>query len=110
MVKHRWLVLAAALVPFLVHGEIPSQRQAELRHLLAHDCGSCHGLRLTGGLGPPLTPAALNHKPTPALTATIRYGRPGTPMPPWSGLVSAEEALWLVELMKGGQGGANTHE
>ena len=110
MAKHLWLALAATLVPFLAHGEIPAERQAELRHLLAHDCGSCHGLRLTGGLGPPLTPAALGHKPTPALTAAIRYGRPGTPMPPWSGLVSAEEARWLVELMKGEVGGASTHE
>jgi cytochrome c55X len=110
MVKHPWLVLAAALVPFLTYAEIPSQRQAQLRHLLKHDCGSCHGLRLTGGLGPPLTPAALGHKPTTALTATIRHGRPGTPMPPWSGLVSAEEARWLVELMKGGFGSASTNE
>ncbi len=110
MVKHLCLVLAATLVPFWAGAEIPSQRQAELRHLLEHDCGSCHGLRLTGGLGPPLTPASLGHKPTPALTATIRYGRPGTPMPPWSGLVSAEEARWLVELMKGGFGGASTSE
>jgi hypothetical protein len=31
-------------------------------------------------------------------------------MPPWSGLVSAEEARWLVELMKGGFGSASTNE
>jgi cytochrome c55X len=110
MLKHPWLVLAAMLVPFWASAEIPSQRQAELRHLLKHDCGSCHGMRLTGGLGPPLTPAALDHKPTPTLTATIRHGRPGTPMPPWSRLVSAEEARWLVELMKRGVGGASTNE
>ena len=110
MLKHPWLVLAAMLAPFWASAEIPPQRQAELRHLLKHDCGSCHGLRLTGGLGPPLTPAALDHKPAPMLTATIRHGRPGTPMPPWSGLVSAEEARWLVELMKRGFGSASTHE
>jgi cytochrome c55X len=110
MVKHAWLVLAATLLPFWAGAEIPTQRQAELRHLLKHDCGSCHGLRLTGGLGPPLTPASLGHKPTPALSATIRHGRPGTPMPPWSGLVSDEEARWLVELMKDGFGGARSNE
>jgi len=60
-------------------------------------------MRLTGGLGPPLTPASLAHKSAPDLVATIRYGRPGTPMPPWSGLLSAEEARWLVELMKTGR-------
>jgi hypothetical protein len=31
-------------------------------------------------------------------------------MPPWSGLVSAEEARWLVELMKGEFGSASTNE
>lgn len=103
------LVLAAMLVPFAAGAELAPQRQAQLLHLLQHDCGSCHGLRLTGGLGPPLTPASLAHKPTPALTATIRHGRPGTPMPPWGAFVSEEEARWLVDLMKRGisERGAN---
>lgn len=105
-----WLVLAAMLAPFAAGAEIPAERQEQLRHLLQHDCGSCHGLRLTGGLGPPLTPASLAHQPAPALVATIRYGRPGTPMPPWSGFVNEEEARWLVELMKRGMGGAGTQE
>ncbi len=109
-----WLVLAwmlaVMLAAFPAGAEIASQRQEQLRYLLWQDCGSCHGLRLTGGLGPPLTPAALDHKPSPTLTATIRHGRPGTPMPPWSGLVSAEEARWLVELMKRGFGSASTNE
>ena len=30
----------------------------QLEHLLLQDCGSCHGLRLTGGLGPAITPVA----------------------------------------------------
>jgi cytochrome c55X len=109
--RGRWLalVLAAMLVPFAAGAELAPQREAQLLHLLQHDCGSCHGLRLTGGLGPPLTPTSLAHKPTPALTATIRHGRPGTPMPPWSRFVSEEEARWLVNLMKRGigHGGAN---
>jgi cytochrome c55X len=105
-----WLVLAAVLGPLAAVAEIPPQRQEQLRHLLRHDCGSCHGMRLTGGLGPPLTPASLAHKPAPALAAAIRYGRPGTPMPPWGGFVSAEEARWLVDLMKRGMGGPGTSE
>ena len=104
------LVLAAMLVPFAAGADIPSQRQEQLLHLLQHDCGSCHGLRLTGGLGPPLTPSSLARKPTPALTATIRHGRPGTPMPPWSGFISEEEARWLVDLMKRGIGDAGANE
>ena len=97
-----WLVLAAMLASFAAGADIPTERQEQLKHLLQQDCGSCHGLRLTGGLGPPLTPASLAHKPSPALAAAIRHGRPGTPMPPWSRFVSAEEARWLVDLMKRG--------
>ena len=34
-------------------------RARALVTLLLHDCGACHGMKLTGGLGPPLTAAAL---------------------------------------------------
>ena len=80
----------------------PPQRQRDLLHLLRHDCGSCHGMRMTGGLGPPLTPAALNGKPDDLLTATVLLGRPGTPMPPWQGLLSEADAVWLVERLREG--------
>ncbi|MCG8427047.1 MAG: cytochrome c, partial [Chromatiales bacterium] len=35
-----------------VMAEPDQQRQNDLLHLLKHDCGSCHGMRLEGGLGP----------------------------------------------------------
>jgi len=76
-------------------------RQAELMHLLRHDCGSCHGMRLTGGLGPPLTPEALAGKPAAMLEYTIQAGRAGTPMPPWKGLLTDEETHWLVQVLLG---------
>lgn len=77
-------------------------RQGELLNLLRHDCGSCHGLTLAGGLGLPLLPEALKGKSPDALRETILHGRGGTPMPPWRDFISAEEAAWLVEhLMKG---------
>jgi len=110
-ISRAWLMLAAMLlVAFAAGAEIPSQRKTQLQHLLQHDCGSCHGLRLTGGLGPPLTPPSLAHKSAPALAETIRHGRPGTPMPPWSAFVSEEEARWLVDLMKRGIGDASANE
>jgi len=74
-------------------------RQRELLHLLQQDCGSCHGMRLTGGLGPALTPEALRTKPTASLVATIVSGRPGPAMPPWRRFVSEAEAEWLVARM-----------
>ncbi len=72
-------------------------RQRELVHLVREDCGSCHGMQLTGGLGLPLTPQALQGKPAAALVATIMHGRPGTPMPPWQSILSEEDAEWIVK-------------
>lgn len=94
-----WLPLVA-LWPLMGVAEVPGERQAELRHLLVHDCGSCHGLRLTGGLGPPLTPVTLAGKESPALAIIIRQGLPGTPMPPWKAMLSDEEARWLADYLK----------
>ena len=77
-------------------------RQRELLRLLRQDCGSCHGMRLNGGLGPPLTPHALRNKPADSLAATIVAGRAGTAMPPWRPFVSETEAAWLVERLQQG--------
>ncbi|MBU3724682.1 MAG: cytochrome c [Burkholderiaceae bacterium] len=70
--------------------------------MVRQDCGSCHGMRLTGGLGPALTPQALREKPVESLAVTIYSGRPGTPMPPWRAMLSYEEAQWIVEQLLSG--------
>ena len=82
--------------------EVPAARQAQLMRLLRQDCGSCHGMRLTGGLGPALTRQALSGMPPDSLAATIFHGRPGTPMPGWSSFMSAEEAQWLARRLSAG--------
>jgi len=82
--------------------EIHSQRQSELLYLLKHDCGSCHGMRLQGGLGPALTPQRLQPFENEFLAITILQGRPGTPMPPWHPFMSEAEAFWLVNQLKQG--------
>lgn len=64
--------------------------------MVRHDCGSCHGITLRGGLGPPLTADALTGKPHGLLINTILRGRENTPMPPWQGLLSKEEIQWIV--------------
>lgn len=87
-----------ALFSFAVlAGEPDAARQKELVRLVRQDCGSCHGMTLQGGLGPALLPANLRDKPAEGLMATIVYGRPGTPMPPWQQFVSEAEASWIVE-------------
>jgi cytochrome c55X len=59
-------------------------------------------MRLTGGLGPPLTPQALRDKPSDSLVATIVSGRAGTAMPPWRPFLSEAEAAWLVARLREG--------
>jgi len=78
------------------------ERQTELIHLIKHDCGSCHGMRLLGGLGPALTPEALNAKPNEYIVTTILEGRAGTPMPPWKLFISYDEAGWMATKLKKG--------
>lgn len=78
-------------------GVVDAARQHELVHVVRQDCGSCHGLTLQGGLGPPLLPGALRGKPAEGLVATIVGGRPGTPMPPFRGILTETEAAWIVE-------------
>lgn len=74
-------------------------RQAELLNLVRQDCGSCHGLHFEGGLGLPLTPAALKDKPVESLSDTILYGRNGTAMPPWKPFLTEAEAGWIVQML-----------
>lgn len=77
-------------------------RQRELVHLVRQDCGSCHGMQLTGGLGLPLTPQVLRERPFDGLVATVYYGRPGTAMPPWKTIISEPEAEWIVRQLING--------
>ena len=77
-------------------------REPALIRMVRQDCGSCHGMQLTGGLGPPLTREVLADKPVAGLAATIYAGRPGTPMPPWRALLSEAESTWIAEqLLRG---------
>jgi cytochrome c55X len=97
-------LLAAALTSTAVMAEPPPARQTELLYLLRHDCGSCHGMRLEGGLGPPLTPERLRPWSAEQLVPTILHGRPGTPMPPWRPFFTDGETLWLAQRLKQGIG------
>ena len=82
--------------------EIDPDRQDELVHLLRQDCGSCHGMTLKGGLGPALTADVMAVRPVEYLYHTVREGHPGTPMPPWRGILSDDEIMWLVTKLQNG--------
>ena len=85
-----------------VAGEPQGARRAALVDMVRQDCGSCHGLSMKGGLGPPLLPAALKDKDAEQLRFVVLHGRRGTPMPPWSRFLTDDEAAWVVELLKNG--------
>ncbi len=79
----------------------PARQQALVR-IVRQDCGSCHGMQLTGGLGPALTPKALADIPFDTVVASIVHGRPGTPMPSWKTLLSTADAHWIAQQLQAG--------
>jgi len=97
------LVAASILQsPPVLATQLTLQRQLELINIVKQDCGSCHGLTLKGGLGPPLTRSALTDKPPQLLYNTILLGREHTAMPPWDGLLTRQEIAWIVKRLKSG--------
>lgn len=99
----RSLLAYALLAGAAFAADPPPGGSARLERLVVQDCGSCHGLRLTGGLGLPLTPEALAHAAPEAIAAIILDGVPGTAMPPWRPLLTEDEALWIADyLLNGG--------
>ncbi len=89
------------LVALPVAADIAPGRATELEHMVLQDCGSCHGLTRKGGLGRPLTTAALAHADREGLALIILDGVPGTAMPPWRPLLTEAEALWIADYLKG---------
>lgn len=96
------LLLNLLLLP-LCHAEISSARQNELLYFLKHDCGSCHGMTLQGGLGPALLPETLAGKPKSYLVTTIMEGRKGTAMPGWKSMLTQAEAAWITQQLQSGE-------
>lgn len=94
-------MVAAALLAY-ASGALAQTSREKLVSLVREDCGSCHGITLKGGLGSPLLPGALADKDAATLTAIILGGVPGTPMPPWRGMLSPDDARWIAENLKKG--------
>jgi cytochrome c55X len=102
------LFLASLLLFNSAHGAgnqtmpVSATRGAELENMLVQDCGSCHGLKFRGGLGPALLPDNLQGKSRDFLIVTILEGRAGTAMPPWKKLLTEEEAAWMADRLLDG--------
>ena len=94
--------LAALMLAFALPvqaGEVAPARAEELRHMVRQDCGSCHGLRLTGGLGSPITAQALAGRDPDELAMLILDGLPGSAMPGWRPLLTQDEARWIADYL-----------
>ncbi len=74
-----------------------------LTNLVKHDCGSCHGIDMKGGLGRPLTVEALEGVDAETLKEIILHGIPDTAMPGWHGLISESDAAWIAAGLKEGR-------
>lgn len=81
---------------------VTAQRAADLERLIRHDCGSCHGMSLKGGLGPDLRASRFDSVPQSAIADVILDGVPGTAMPPWRPLLSEAEARWIAAYLAKG--------
>jgi cytochrome c55X len=96
------LLLGAATVPAIAQ-EIDAARAAELVRMVRQDCGSCHGMRLTGGLGPALTrdthgrPAPRQASPPPSTTAA-----PARPCRAGKACSSEADARWIAGRLQAG--------
>jgi len=89
-------------LPIQAADGIGDARQRELANLLIQDCGSCHGLRMKGGLGPALQPKNLAGKSAEYLSGVILEGRVGSAMPAWNAILTPVEARWIAErLLRG---------
>jgi len=103
MASRHWRDAILAIALLVLPAAAPSpQRQEELRHLLLHDCGSCHGMTMRGGLGRPLLPDQIAGRSDELLADIILNGIRGTAMPPWAGELSDEDAAWLIRLLREG--------
>lgn len=103
MKTHPWITTLFFCCAMPVQAaDLSAARQKELTHFVRQECGFCHGLKLTGGLGSALTADALKNKPAETLIPAILYGIPGTAMPGWLPHLSEADTRWIVaELLKG---------
>ena len=82
--------------------QLSTERQKQLVRMVRQDCGACHGLRLTGGLGPAITREALTGLTPEVVVIFIMHGRQGTPMPGWNAMLSEADAYWIAERLLAG--------
>lgn len=88
-------------------GSNPTVKKMEVDQLYRGYCASCHGERLTGGLGSSLIDGVWNHGSSDAeIAANIKNGIPAMGMPAWAKSLSDEDILRLVIFIREKEAGA----
>lgn len=92
----------AALVPVPAPPQTPIPSSINAGELFAVKCAVCHGANREGtpGLAPALTPEILDPLSAAEVREALAEGRPAKGMPPFKGILSAEEIDALVQFMK----------
>ncbi len=92
--------ISLLFITSIAGAEVSAKNSQSLQHLIKHDCGSCHGMTLKGGLGPSLLSTDLKDKSDELLFVTISEGRVGTPMPAWKSLLSKEDINSIIKILR----------
>ncbi len=93
------LLTVTSLAGLAFAADVKPTRAKELERLVRHDCGSCHGMTLKGGLGPDIRAETLAGAEPEVVAQIILNGVPDTPMPPWRPLLSDNDALWIANFL-----------
>ncbi len=102
---HRWawaVCLLGALPVLAAEAPPGAPERQSLTRFVRQECGFCHGLRLTGGLGAPLTVDRMRERPLDYLQSVILHGIPGTAMPGWSAFLTPQQVQWIAERLREG--------
>jgi len=79
-----------------------AERQRELVRLVRQDCGSCHGMTLAGGLGPPLLRRHFRDAGAGPRPDVLPRQAGHADCPPGSGSLDETEAQWIVDRLLAG--------
>ncbi|MFN3594413.1 MAG: c-type cytochrome [Thiobacillaceae bacterium] len=100
--RYGWCVVGLAVALAATAGEGPRPDAQPLVRFVRQECGFCHGLRLNGGLGVPLTAETMRTRPIDYLETVISQGIPGTAMPGWAPYLTASQVRWIAERLREG--------
>jgi cytochrome c553 len=103
MKRNLVLIIVFYLVHFFAISFAVAKSNEELIYIVKHDCGSCHGMTLKGGLGPSLLSERMKLQPLEVIKNTIMMGRANTAMPPWQNLLSHEDIEKIAILLREGE-------